>query len=644
MTTKSTIRLVLLTTLTVLFNTSVQAQVKIGQNPTVRNANSELEIESTTRGLLLPRLALTSTSSFAPMTTHVAGMVAYNTATTGDVVPAYYYNDGTKWVQIGASSNDWKITGNAATTPPTQVGTAVGAANYWGTSDAKNLALGTNATTRMIFDQKGNAFGGNLNTMTADSNTFVWGGSNRVTANANNSLVVGHLNVDSSNFSLVFGLGNTLGAAGGTYFNSNRGTILGGGGNVVVAGQSYNSIINGSQNNVYGGCSESIITGYLNTVSNSQKVVINGQSNTITDAPYSIVFGSNNASSSVLYGLAHGRANTINKGADYGIALGESNTIATNHLNSMAIGKGVTTTATNQFAANYLGGYKFFSTSGATTATTANVVIQPDGRVGIGTEAPVYNLDIVGTVNGNVASRIWNKSNGTNAAAILTFGNDIAPDAAYIFKTSNTNTSTPGANNLIFGNVSGDMLFLQNGGEKMRITAAGNIGIGTATPTQRLDVVGIVNATNYTATSDARLKTNIVGLEQGTLNKVLQLKPVAYDKKETLESTDYNRKEIGFIAQDLRKLFPIVVQENGKDKLLSVNYTALIPVLTKAIQEQQAASKKENDALKQQIAQLKAQLDGLAALATQVKELQTLVSAKNTPTANEAASAKASKK
>ena len=76
------------------------AQVKTGDNPAAINVNSLLELESTNKGLLLPRLALASTTAFAPMTAHVAGMTVYNTATTGDVTPGYYYNDGTKWLRL----------------------------------------------------------------------------------------------------------------------------------------------------------------------------------------------------------------------------------------------------------------------------------------------------------------------------------------------------------------------------------------------------------------------------------------------------------------------------------------------------------------------------------------------------------------
>jgi hypothetical protein len=81
----------------------------VGTNPGTINANSMLEVESTNKGLLLPRLALTSTAAFAPLSAHVAGMAIYNTATVNDVTPGYYYNDGTKWVRIGTLSSSTNI-------------------------------------------------------------------------------------------------------------------------------------------------------------------------------------------------------------------------------------------------------------------------------------------------------------------------------------------------------------------------------------------------------------------------------------------------------------------------------------------------------------------------------------------------------
>jgi hypothetical protein len=84
-----------------------------------------------------------------------------------------------------------------------------------------------------------------------------------------------------------------------------------------------------------------------------------------------------------------------------------------------------------------------------------------------------------------------------------------------------------------------------------------------------------------------RLKRNINPI-LGAVETVMQLNPVSYDKKISLTSSDYSIKENGFIAQELKKVLPISVNEGkGQDKLLSVNYISIIPVLTKAIQEQQ---------------------------------------------------------
>ena len=82
----------------------LQAQLKVGDNPTTINPNSILEMESTNKGMLLPRLGLSSTTAFTPLAAHVAGMTVYNTATAGDVTPGFYYNDGSKWVRLFSTS------------------------------------------------------------------------------------------------------------------------------------------------------------------------------------------------------------------------------------------------------------------------------------------------------------------------------------------------------------------------------------------------------------------------------------------------------------------------------------------------------------------------------------------------------------
>ena len=107
------------------------AQIKLGNNPTTTNSNALLELETTNKGLLLPRVALTSTTSFAPLTAHIAGMAVYNTATTGDVTSGYYFDNGTAWVRIADA--------NAVKTDSLQVVAGAGAGKVL-TSDASGHA------------------------------------------------------------------------------------------------------------------------------------------------------------------------------------------------------------------------------------------------------------------------------------------------------------------------------------------------------------------------------------------------------------------------------------------------------------------------------------------------------------------------
>src|SRR5690606_4635868 len=68
-------------------------------------ANAMLDVEATNKGMLLPRLALQQTTNAAPLSAHGEGMTVYNTATANEVVPGFYYNDGTKWQQMVTTDN-----------------------------------------------------------------------------------------------------------------------------------------------------------------------------------------------------------------------------------------------------------------------------------------------------------------------------------------------------------------------------------------------------------------------------------------------------------------------------------------------------------------------------------------------------------
>ena len=102
-----------------------------------------------------------------------------------------------------------------------------------------------------------------------------------------------------------------------------------------------------------------------------------------------------------------------------------------------------------------------------------------------------------------------------------------------------------------------------------------------------LYVDGTVSAAGNVLTSDIRLKKNINPITN-SLSIIQKLNPVSYEKKTSLNDKDYSLSEFGFIAQELQKVLPSLVHESlDQYKLLSLNYTAIIPILTKGIQEQQ---------------------------------------------------------
>ncbi len=150
----------IITGLFLLFTISTFAQTGIGT--TTPNTNAQLEVASTTKGFLPPRVALTGTTSASPLAAHVAGMVVYNTATVSDVTPGLYVNNGSAWEKSaggGASSindlSDAKTSGidlylgNASgfSNITGQNNVAVGPYSIGGRYGSNNVAVGQFALT-----------------------------------------------------------------------------------------------------------------------------------------------------------------------------------------------------------------------------------------------------------------------------------------------------------------------------------------------------------------------------------------------------------------------------------------------------------------------------------------------------------------
>jgi hypothetical protein len=229
-----------------------------------------------------------------------------------------------------------------------------------------------------------------------------------------------------------------------------------------------------------------------------------------------------------------------------------------------------------------------------------------------------------GSINNYLQLNIQNRSDGTSASSDVVASNNSGTETSYfvdmgINSSGYSNSSLPildGANNaylystgydFVIGNATSgkNMIFFTNGfastDEKMRITSAGNVGIGTTAPTDKLTVAGIIapsadntytlgksgarwsavwSANGTIQTSDMRLKTNIRPLNYG-LKEVLQMHPIRYNWK----TNPTANPKIGLIAQEVQQLVPEVVVGNEKKEMLGMNYSELVPVLINAVKE-----------------------------------------------------------
>jgi len=138
----------------------------------------------------------------------------------------------------------------------------------------------------------------------------------------------------------------------------------------------------------------------------------------------------------------------------------------------------------------------------------------------------------------------------------------------------------------------GYVRFFTAGSERMRITSGGEVYIAGTTDQGAYNLqcngTGVWGAGAYVNGSDIRLKENISPIKTA-LEYVNKMNPISFKYKESY-SKDQNIQP-GFIAQELKELFKDEIWVNGivseGTDYLNVAYQNIIPLLTKAIQEQQ---------------------------------------------------------
>ena len=225
--------------------------------------------------------------------------------------------------------------------------------------------------------------------------------------------------------------------------------------------------------------------------------------------------------------------------------------------------------------------------SGTTQWTTSGSnIYYSGGFVGIGTTSPQYTLDVSGNF------RVTSGTSNTNPSIIIikdpgnysTFVNTWQHQAQLQVQNSNAASLVLAMSTDGVGIIQGAQVNVGYNNICLNPFSA-NVGIGTFTPAYPLDVNGAVNATSYNSPSDYRIKKDVVTLDETfTVDK---LRPVTYN------NTKLDKQDIGLIAHELQEIYPFLVNgEKDGENLQSVNYTGLIAILIKEIQELKERVKK----------------------------------------------------
>lgn len=210
---------------------------------------------------------------------------------------------------------------------------------------------------------------------------------------------------------------------------------------------------------------------------------------------------------------------------------------------------------------------KFWSEGGASFEGSVYV---PGGNLGIGTSTPTARLHVAGN----------QKIDGTNT---LEFGAGIAGKENNAGKIG-YQTFSPDALDIVGAGSAG-------GNRKVKFWNEGGAVF-----------IGALQAPAYLVVSDARFKKDIHVI-QSPIEKLAQLRGVTYHFNHSLWPANHfpSGQQYGFLAQEVEKVLPGLVTTGG-DGYKSVNYEALIPLLTESIKAQQ----QQIQLLQQQIDELKA--------------------------------------
>ncbi len=243
---------------------------------------------------------------------------------------------------------------------------------------------------------------------------------------------------------------------------------------------------------------------------------------------------------------------------------------------------------------------------GTTWVTNSSNIYNNGGNVGIGMINPAIKLDLDTNQIIGTSKTFVTQHHVTNRGTKVSFGYHI-PGNEFVGMKAIVKAGT------FFCGNSGDITLhtwecnTSSSREVMRINGTGNVGIGTDAPSAKLSVNGSANNTtgSWAVFSDARIKTVNSDFTDG-LNVISKIHPVKYNYNINAPFKA-DGEQIGIIAQELEKIAPYMVSKNEyadiKD-LREVNNQAYVFLLINAVKELSV----QNEKLMKELELIKAKL------------------------------------
>ncbi|MBK7214955.1 MAG: tail fiber domain-containing protein [Bacteroidales bacterium] len=569
------------------------SQVAINTDGSVPDNSAMLDVKSTNKGMLVPRMTSAERTAIASPGT---GLLVYQ----ADGASGFYFFNGTSWVSLNDATYTPKVLADADKNTKIQVEEStnediirfdMGGTEYFRMNHGR---LEVQNTGNSIF--LGNSAGMNDN---FSDNRNVGVGSEALISNTQGS------NNTANGFEAMYsnttGYTNTANGSLSMYSNTTGydNTALGylafsdnttGNFNSAIGTFALSSNITGDYNTALGFAANVASAVLTNATAIGAKAKVE-QSNSLV---LGSIAGVNSSTSDVNVGI--GTTTPDNKldirsdgvaGAPV-ILLGLSSNVSKRPV--IQFSEGTDATSTSGMSIEYNG-------AGAASENKLNIngtdglpklTVESLGQVGIGESSPDRELTVFDT-DGNGDAAINIKSSNSAARELLLA----------------VNQSSGGIISMMTDN---DLQFRSNNTNRMVIKNTGEIGIGTISPSQLLSVNGTAGKPgggSWASFSDKRMKQDIIPFQPG-LSDVININPVRF-RYNQLSGYDTQIEHVGVIAQELQKIAPYMVSSFEKDgeAYLQVDNSAMTYMLINAIKE----LKDENIKLKEDIARIIALLE-----------------------------------